>query len=262
MTTHILKTQKLCKNFGGLTAIANLDLAITEGEIRGLIGPNGAGKTTVFNLISGYYKPTSGKIWLHGREITGLKPNVVAGLGAVRTFQASVLFQEMSVLENVTLGFHLQVRPNFFCSLLNTHLNRHQNQAIAEKGAELLEFMGLDSFKDEKAKNLPHGKQRTLAVTIGLAANPKLLLLDEPFTGMNPIETLDMANRIKNAKERMKLSVLIVEHNMKAVLEISDKITVLNYGRKIAEGEPDEIVGNKEVIEAYLGIDEGINNVF
>jgi branched-chain amino acid transport system ATP-binding protein len=253
----ILETQKLCKNFSGLAALSHVDITIEKGEIRGLIGPNGAGKTTLFNVISGYYKPSSGKVMFDGKDITGLKPNVVAGLGLVRTFQATILFHEMTVLQNVSLGFHLPIRPKFFSSLFNTPYNQRKTQEIHKKALELLEFMELDTVKDEYAKNLPHGNQRALAILISLAANPKLLLLDEPFTGMNPKEKLDMMNRTKKIREQMNTTIVIVEHDMKAILELSDRITVLNYGEKIVEGLPQEVVENRNVIEAYLGIDEG-----
>lgn len=255
---NILETQKLCKNFSGLAALSYVDFTIEKGEIRGLIGPNGAGKTTLFNVISGYYKPSSGKVLFDGKDITGLKPNVTAGFGLVRTFQATILFHEMTVLQNVSLGFHLPVKPSFFSSLINTPYNRRQNQEIYKKALELLEFMELDTVKDELAKNLPHGNQRTLAILISLAANPKLLLLDEPFTGMNPKEKLDMMNRTRRIREQMNTTIIIVEHDMKAIFELSDRITVLNYGEKIAEGLPQEIVENRRVVEAYLGMDEGV----
>ena len=255
---NILETQKLCKNFSGLAALSWVDLTIEKGEIRGLIGPNGAGKTTLFNVISGYYKPSSGKVLFDGKDITGLKPNVTAGLGLVRTFQTTILFYGMTVLQNVSLGFHLPIRPKFFFSLFNTPSNRRQSQEIYRKALALLEFMELDTVKDELVKNLPHGNQRALAILISLAANPKLLLLDEPFTGMNPKEKLDMMSRTRKIRDQMNTTLVIVEHDMKAILELSDKITVLNYGEKIAEGLPQEVVENRNVIEAYLGMDEGV----
>lgn len=252
----LLETKKLCKNFGGLQAIFEFDFELEEGEIRGLIGPNGAGKTTFFNLLSGYHRPSSGDIKLSGKDISNLKPNQIAGLGLVRTFQATTLFHDMSAQENVSLGCHLQVKPKIFSALLHTPSYAREQREIYEKANQLLVFMGIDSIGEELAKNLPHGHQRALAIAIALAAKPKILLLDEPVTGMNPIETSVMVDRIKKIRDETGVTIIVVEHDMKAVIGLSDKLTVLNYGRKIAEGPPQEVIDNKEVIEAYLGTKE------
>ncbi|OPX39748.1 MAG: hypothetical protein B1H11_02225 [Desulfobacteraceae bacterium 4484_190.1] len=252
----ILETKSLSKKFGGLQAISMVDFSVEEGEIRGLIGPNGAGKTTFFNLVSGYHKPSSGDIILAGENINKFKPNQIAKLGLVRTFQETTLFHEMTVQQNVSLGFHLQIKSTILSALLHTPSYLREQEELSEKATELLKFMGIGDLKDEVAKNLPHGHQRALAIAIALAAKPKVLLLDEPVTGMNPKETAVMVERIRKIRDEMGITIVLVEHDMKAVMGLSDRLTVLSSGKKIAEGSPQEVIQNEEVIKAYLGTEE------
>lgn len=253
---EFLELRNLTKNFGGLEAVSNVNLTLGEGEILGLIGPNGAGKTTLFNVIAGYYPPTKGQIIFQGEDLAGLKPNKVAQKGLVRTFQATTLFKENTVLESVCLGFHLKRRAGFWGELFKTPAQRNEEKEIQKQAMEILEFMMLDAVKDELAKNLPYGHQRALGVSIALATNSKLLLLDEPVCGMTSEETAFMMDHIRRVHEEKKVTLIIVEHDMRVVMGLSDRIVVLNYGKKIAEGVPAEIRENKEVIEAYLGIEE------
>lgn len=248
----LLELQKLTKCFGGLTAVSELDLSIEKGEIVGLIGPNGAGKTTVFNTISGVFRPTRGKVLFKDRDITGLKPHSVVRRSLVRTFQLTTLFGDMTVLENILLGFHLTSGVGFWGGLFNTVSTRSRQKQLLKGAAELADFMGLGGKQHELAKNLPHGHQRVLEMAIALAASPELLLLDEPVTGMNAEEANEMMNKISDTRDR-GITILLVEHDMRVVMDICDRICVLNFGKKIAEGSPKEICENKEVIAAYLG---------
>ncbi|MBA7659163.1 Lipopolysaccharide export system ATP-binding protein LptB [subsurface metagenome] len=248
----ILEVNKVSKYFGGLAAVSELDLGVADSEILGLIGPNGAGKTTLFNVISGFFPPTSGKVIFEGRDITGLKAHEVAHLGISRTFQASTLFMKISVLDNVFTGYHMSYKTSIWKRLLRRPSALEEEKMLRQRAMEILGFMGLASVKDELAANLPHGHQRTLGVCMALATNPKLLLLDEPVTGMNPGETQTMIDLIRQIRDR-GVTIVVVEHDMKAVMNLCDRIVVLNYGRKIAEGLPAEIRENKEVVEAYLG---------
>jgi len=248
----LLEIRNLSKHFDGLEAIGNLDLTIDQGEIRGLIGPNGAGKTTLFNVISGVFPPTRGRVIFEGKDITGLNPHVIAKIGVVRTFQSSVMFKDFSVLENVSAACYLHSKVNFWEAVFNTPANIKKERGNDKKAMEILEFMGLSEYKDELAVSLPHGNQRALGVSIALAAEPKLLMLDEPVTGMNEEEISKMMSLINKIRDR-GITVLLIEHHMKAVMGMCKRITVLNFGNKIAEGSPDEIKKNKNVIEAYLG---------
>lgn len=248
----LLKIRNLSQTFGGLAALCELDLDVVESEILGLIGPNGAGKTTLFNVVSGFYRPTRGEVSLTGEVISGLRPDQIAEKGIARTFQQTVLFMRSTVFDNVVTGFHM----HYTCGLMSQFLRRssykREEREVNNRAAEILEFMGLTSLKDELAQNLPHGHQRTLGICVALAANPHLLLLDEPLTGMNPVETATTIGHIKQLKER-GITVVMVEHDMKAVMSICERIVVLNYGRKIAEGGYQQIQSDETVIEAYLG---------
>ncbi len=248
----LLEVKGLTKYFGGLTAVNSLDLSVEKGEIVGLIGPNGAGKTTVFNLIMGTFSPSKGKILFKGKEITGEKPHTIVSRGLVRSFQRTVLFSEMTVLQNILLGFHLTSETRFWNSLLNGGKTRVGQKRLLEKALEIAEFMGLEQSKDQMAKNLPHGHQRMLGVAISLATNPEMILMDEPVTGMNTEETDRMMNKIEEIRKR-GITTLVVEHDMRLVMNICDRLCVLNFGSRIAEGSPAEICRHKEVIAAYLG---------
>ncbi|MBC8440057.1 MAG: ABC transporter ATP-binding protein [Deltaproteobacteria bacterium] len=247
----MFEVRSLCKNFGGLAAISQLNLEVDEGEIRGVIGPNGAGKTTLFNVICGVYKPTKGKIAYQGKEISGLKSSQIAERGVVRTFQRTALFHHFTVLDNVLVARHLQARGGFFRTIFGT--NRRIDIEQEKKALEIIDFMGLSDLKDELADNLPHGHQRALGIAVALASEPKLLMLDEPVTGMDPTETQHMTGLIKKIRDERAMTILLVEHDMKVVMGICDKISVLNFGKKLAEGLPKQILENPDVIEAYLG---------
>jgi branched-chain amino acid transport system ATP-binding protein len=251
----MLEVKKLSKSFGGLSAITNLDLDIFDSEILGVIGPNGAGKTTLFNVISGFHTPTSGKVIFNGHDITGLKAHEVAHIGISRTFQVSNLFMSLSALDNVFTCHHMSYTTTIWRRFLHTPSAMEEEKRLRKNTLEILEFMGLDPLKDEVAAQLTHGQQKTLGICMALATNPKLLLLDEPVTGMNPVEIQDMVNLISRMRSR-GITIAIVEHNMQAVMNLCDRIVVLNHGEKIAEGSHEEIIENREVIEAYLGEDE------
>ena len=236
-----------------MTAVNDLDLSVERGEIVGLIGPNGAGKTTVFNMIMGSCSPSKGRVLLKGRDITGRKPHSVVGQGLVRSFQRTVLFSEMTVLQNIVLGFHLTSEIRFLESLLNGRSLREKKRQLLEKAVAVAEFMGLGHSKDQVARNLPHGHQRMLGVAIALATNPELILMDEPVTGMNTEETDHMMKKIMEIRNK-GITTLVVEHDMRLVMNICDRLCVLNFGHKIAEGPPSEICKNKEVIAGISGV--------
>lgn len=253
----VLETRNLTKYFGGLAAVNQVNIEVHQGEILGLIGPNGAGKTTLFNLITGSSPPSHGKILFKGDEITGLKPSQIAEKGIVRTFQASTLFEERTVLENVMIACHLQFHAGFLNVLFNTARARGEEAEMTQRALEMLDLMGLSPVKEEYAGNLPHGHQRALGICMALAVNPELLLLDEPVAGSNPEESSMLMGLVKQLRDR-GMTMILVEHDMRAVMGTCDRIAVLNYGKKMAEGSPKEIKENKDVIEAYLGVEEDV----
>jgi branched-chain amino acid transport system ATP-binding protein len=249
----LLKATKLSKEFGGLKAVSNFDVTIEKGELIGLIGPNGAGKTTAFNLLTGVYEPTTGEIEFDGRSIVGLKPYQITQRGLARTFQNIRLFSELSVLDNVKIAYHFHVKYGILESVL--HMGRyHKEEAeIEEKAIAILKIFNLADKKDEISKNLPYGEQRRLEIARALAAQPKLLLLDEPAAGMNPQETQQLMKMIQWIKQEFDLTILLIEHDMSLVMNVCERIYVLEYGSIIAQGVPEEIKNNPRVIEAYLG---------
>jgi len=249
----LLKATKLSKVFGGLKAVSNFDVIIEKGELIGLIGPNGAGKTTAFNLLTGVYEPTTGEIEFDGKSMLGLKPYQITQHGLARTFQNIRLFAELSVLDNVKIAYHFHVKYGILESVF--HIGRyHKEEAqIEEKAIALLKIFNLADKKDEIAKNLPYGEQRRLEIARALAAQPKLLLLDEPAAGMNPQETQELMKMIKWIKQEFDLTILLIEHDMSLVMNVCERIYVLEYGSIIAQGIPEEIKNNPRVIEAYLG---------
>jgi branched-chain amino acid transport system ATP-binding protein len=247
----ILEITGLTKNFGGLTAVSNIDMKVDDGEILGLIGPNGAGKTTFFNLITGVIRPTNGKVVYKGKDITGKKSHEVAELGIGRTFQLNPLFPNFTVLQNVLSSFQLRPRSSLAGTFFNTRIYRKNEAYILKQSLEILELVGLYKVKDELAKNQPHGYQKMLGVARALAIKPDLLLLDEPIAGMNPDEIENTIEAIKRTSQ-LGVTIILVEHNMK-ILEICNRVVVINFGQKIVEGAPQEIKENPEVIKAYLG---------
>lgn len=253
MAETVLKANNISIVFGGLHAVENFSIEIKEGELVGLIGPNGAGKTTVFNMLTGVYVPTSGTVELRGQDVTKLSPHARVKIGISRTFQNIRLFKRMSVLENVKVSSNVHMNYGIFTAIFKTKKYWEQEDKATKEALEILEVLGLTEYKDEQAQNLPYGKQRKLEIARALASHPAILCLDEPAAGMNPIETEELMETIQIVRKKFNTAILLIEHDMKLVMGICERIKVISFGKEIATGTPDEIKNNKEVIAAYLG---------
>lgn len=250
---NILEVKNLTKKFGGLTATSDVSMNVEKNSITAVIGPNGAGKTTFFNMITAVYHPTSGDILLNGKSLVGLKPHQVCHYGISRTFQNIRLFNEQTVIENVLVGMHQRLKGHWVGTLLHFPEVTREEEAAKVEAYKILQYVGLEDFVNESAGNLPYGAQRRLEIGRAIAARPKILLLDEPAAGMNPKETQQLTDLIHDMRHRLDVTIILIEHDMKLVMKISDYIYVLDHGELIAEGKPDDIRNNKRVIEAYLG---------
>ncbi len=256
MRQKVLEINHATMQFGGLVAVNDLSMYIDTQEIVALIGPNGAGKTTAFNMVTGVYRPTAGFIFLNKRDITGMRPDQITQLGIARTFQNIRLFRALSVMENVLIARHLRLKSSWTGAMLRMPLYRREEKLMREHAQELLQYMGLWEVRGEKAASLPYGMQRKLEMARALATEPALLLLDEPAAGMNPAESEELTTLIGGIRKTFKLTILLIEHHMDLVMDISDRIYVLDYGNLIAQGSPAEIQSNELVIQAYLGVQE------
>lgn len=256
MSQSILKVDQATMQFGGVIAVNGLSVEVNEGEIVAIIGPNGAGKTTAFNMITGVYTPTSGNISFLDKKISGTRPDKIAKLGIARTFQNIRLFKNLTVLENVLIANHLHAKTTIISNILHLPTAAKEEREMREKSLQLLKYIGLLDHKDDIASSLPYGLQRRLEIARALATDPKLLLLDEPAAGMNPTETEDLTKFIYGLRDDFHMTILLIEHHMQLVMDISDRIYVLEYGKQIAHGIPSEIQSNPSVIKAYLGEEE------
>lgn len=249
----LLDTVKVVKRFGGLVAVNKMDFHLEQGEIVSIIGPNGAGKTTFFNTLTGIYHPEEGQITFNGHSLLGLRPDQIAERGIARTFQNIRLFANLSVIENVLVGMHIHLKQSPVQTILQVSSFKNEEQSAERKAEDLLHYVGLRGVGNELAKNLPYGAQRRVELARALASDPLLLLLDEPTAGMNPQETMDAVKLFRRIRDEKAVTVLLIEHDMRVVMNISERISVMDYGEKIAEGTPAEIGRNQRVIEAYLG---------
>ncbi|BCS90154.1 ABC transporter ATP-binding protein [Pseudodesulfovibrio sediminis] len=262
MNNPVLNVNSVSKDFGGIRALDEVNLVVGDKEIVALIGPNGAGKTTFFNCITGIYTPTSGDVSIDPKaegktvRINGRKPNIVTELGMARTFQNIRLFHSMTALENVMIGTHCRTKSSIWGAISRNKATRQEEQAVIQRAYELLKLVDLEEYVNELASNIPYGKQRRLEIARALATDPFLLLLDEPAAGMNPQETLELEQLITDIRQQFNISIMLIEHDMKMVMSMSDRIYVLDYGRMIADGTPQEIAENPAVIKAYLGEDD------